>query len=103
MGHAAELPAISDALTRLVEWGNLRADPDTSRVTTVEDFHRSRFLYQLTTRGEAVEQAVTAYDEALGRRGALQAVALADIATQLQALLEFAGQAAPDAAKVHLL
>ncbi len=103
MGHAAELPAISDALTRLVEWGNLRADPDTSRVTTVEDFHRSRFLYQLTTRGEAVEQAVTAYDEALGRRGALQAVALMDISTQLRALAELAEHDDPDPAKVHLL
>ncbi|MEU8221411.1 TIGR02677 family protein [Kribbella sp. NPDC048915] len=103
MRYCAELPAISDALTRLVEWGNLRADPDTSRVTTVEDFHRSRFLYQLTRRGEAVEQAVTAYDEALGRRGALQAVALADIATQLRALAELADVPEPDTAKVHLL
>lgn len=103
MHDAAELPVISDALTRLVEWGNLRADPDTSRVTTVEDFHRSRFLYQLSAHGEAVEQAVAAYDEALGRRGALQAVALADIATQLRALTELAGAEQPDAAKVHLL
>jgi hypothetical protein len=54
-------------------------------VTSVEDFHRSRFLYQLTVRGEAVEHAIAAYDEALGRRGALQAVALADIAMQLRA------------------
>jgi uncharacterized protein (TIGR02677 family) len=98
-----DLAAISGALTSLVAWGNLRADPDTSRVTTVEDFHRARFLYQLTERGEAAEAALQAYDEALGRRGALQAVALSDIATHLQALLEFAGQPAPDPAKVHLL
>lgn len=103
MGGATELPAIADALVRLVDWGNLRADPDTSRVTTVEDFHRARFLYQLTERGEAVEEAVDAYDRALGRRGALQAVALADIATQLRALLELAGHPDPDPAKVHLL
>jgi uncharacterized protein (TIGR02677 family) len=103
MRDAAELPAVTDALGRLVEWGNLRADPDTSRVTSVEDFHRSRFLYQLTVRGEAVEQAVAAYDEALGRRGALQAVALTDIATQLRALGELSRAAEPDAAKVHLL
>jgi uncharacterized protein (TIGR02677 family) len=103
MGGGAELPVIADALARLVDWGNLRADPDTSRVTTVEDFHRARFLYQLTERGEAVEEAVDAYDQALGRRGALQAVALADIATQLRALLELAGHRDPDPAKVHLL
>jgi uncharacterized protein (TIGR02677 family) len=99
----ADLQSIADALTRLVDWGNLRADPDTSRVTTVEDFHRARFLYQLTQAGEAAEQALVAYDEALGRRGALQAVALTDIATQLRALLELAGQADVDPAKVHLL
>lgn len=92
---------VTAALTSLVEWGNLRADPDTSRVTSVEDFHRARFLYQLTHAGEAAEQALSAYDEALGRRGALQAVALTDIATQLRALLELAAD--PDPAKVHLL
>ncbi|GAA0532539.1 hypothetical protein GCM10011581_17160 [Saccharopolyspora subtropica] len=97
-----DVPAIVDALSRLVEWGNLRADPDTSRVTTVEDFHRARFLYQLTHAGEAAEQALASYDEALGRRGALQAVALTDIATQLRVLLEMAQQDDPDPAKMHL-
>lgn len=96
------LDAITDALGRLVDWGSLRADPDTSRVTSVEDFHRARYLYQLTREGEAVEQAITAYDEALGRRGALQAVALTDIATRMRALVVLAGQADPDPAKVHL-
>src|SRR6516225_11530853 len=43
---AAELRIDADeqltlALEQLVVWGNLRADVDTSRVTTVEDFHRS--------------------------------------------------------------
>ncbi|MHA6804679.1 TIGR02677 family protein [Salinifilum ghardaiensis] len=98
-----EVSVVADALSRLVEWGNLRADPDTSRVTTVEDFHRARFLYQLTRHGEATEQALTTYDEALGRRGALQAVALTDIATQLRALLALAGEVDADPAKVHLL
>src|ERR1700704_6613346 len=38
---------LTEALEQLVKWGNLRADVDTSRVTTVEDFHRKRSLYQL--------------------------------------------------------
>ncbi len=54
---AADIAMITDALSSLTGWGNLRADPDTSRVTTVEDFHRARFLYQLTPAGEAAEQA----------------------------------------------
>jgi uncharacterized protein (TIGR02677 family) len=100
---AVDVAMITDALSSLTGWGNLRADPDTSRVTTVEDFHRARFLYQLTPAGEAAEQALATFDEALGRRGALQAVALADIVTQLRALLELARRSGPDPAKVHLL
>lgn len=99
----ATLDTVAAGLTSLVEWGNLRADPDTSRVTTVEDFRRARFLYQLTVRGEAVERALDAYDEHLGRRGALQAVALADIADQLRVLHVLAAQADPDAASVGLV
>ncbi|MGH2891866.1 MAG: TIGR02677 family protein [Solirubrobacteraceae bacterium] len=95
--------AVNDALAQLVEWGNLRADPDTSRVTTVEDFHRARFLYQLTHSGEAAERSLAVFDEQLGRRGALQAVALEDIATGLRALRELALQDAPDVAGAGLL
>jgi uncharacterized protein (TIGR02677 family) len=95
--------AVAEALSRLEAWGNLRADPDTSRVTTVEDFHRARFLYQLTREGEAAERALGVYHDELGRRGALQAVALADIATQLRALRELAGHDQPDPAPVGLL
>jgi len=95
--------AVVAGLANLVEWGNLRADPDTSRVTTVEDFRRARFLYQLTSRGEAVERALDAYDEYLGRRGSLQAVALADIAEQLRALHVLAADPEADAASAGLL
>ncbi|MEU9098015.1 TIGR02677 family protein [Streptomyces sp. NPDC048361] len=97
-----ELDGVVGALDKLVEWGNLRADPDTGRVTAVEDFYRKRFIYQLTREGEAAEQALAVYDEALGRRGALQAVALHDIVTQLRALLVLAAEEAPDPAKAHL-
>jgi uncharacterized protein (TIGR02677 family) len=89
------------ALDQLTDWGNLRADPDTSRVTTVEDFHRKRFLYQLTTEGHAAEQAIAFYDEAIGRRGALQSVALEDITEQLRALSVIAEDEHPDPAKTH--
>ncbi len=102
LGGTPDLAAVAEALVALEGWGNLRSDPDTSRVTTVEDFHRARFLYQLTREGEAAEEALAVYDEALGRRGALQAVALTDIATQLRALLELATARDPDPAKVHL-
>ena len=94
---------LTAALEQLVLWGNLRADADTSRVTTVEDFHRKRSLYQLTAAGQAAEQAIAFYEEAIGRRGQLQSVALADIAEQLKSLKRLATDPDPDPAKVHLL
>ena len=95
--------AVADALAQLVEWGNLRADPDTSRVTSVEDFHRARYLYQLTHVGEAAERSLAVFDEQLGRRGALQAVALEDIVTGLRALHELTHEPEPDVARAGLL
>ncbi|MCI0386112.1 TIGR02677 family protein, partial [Streptomyces sp. CNQ085] len=98
----ADLDTVVKALDSLVEWGNLRADPDTARVTAVEDFYRKRFIYQLTRAGEAAETALGTYDEELGRRGELQAVALHDIVTQLRALLVIAAEDEPDRAKAYL-
>ncbi|WP_131785922.1 TIGR02677 family protein [Protofrankia symbiont of Coriaria ruscifolia] len=105
LGRSGETEPVVVALEKLVEWGNLRADPDTSRVVTVEDFHRARYLYQLTAAGQAAEEAIAVYEEAIGRKGALQSVALEDIAAQLRALAEMvaADAADLDPAKVHLL
>jgi uncharacterized protein (TIGR02677 family) len=95
--------AVTDALKALEGWGNLRADPDTSRVTSVEDFHRARFLYQLTHGGETVERAIGLFDDQLGRRGALQAVALTDIAVGLRALAALVGEPDPDVGSAALV
>ncbi|WP_091456068.1 TIGR02677 family protein [Actinokineospora iranica] len=105
LGRPGDTEQVGAALDQLVGWGNLRADPDTGRVTTVADFHRARYLYQLTVAGQAAEEAIAVYEEAIGRRGVLQSVALADIAGQLRALAEVAA-ADPDdldPAKLHLL
>ncbi|MGQ0842020.1 TIGR02677 family protein [Actinokineospora sp.] len=105
LGRPGDAEPVGAALDQLVGWGNLRADPDTGRVTTVADFHRARYLYQLTSAGQAAEEAIAVYEEAIGRRGALQSVALADIAGQLRALAELAAVDSVDLdpAKLHLL
>jgi len=103
IAEAIQDASAESALSALVEWGNLRADPDTSRVTSVEEFYRARYLYQLTAEGEAAELALDAYDQALGRRGELQSVALEDIRVRAHGLLEQARLPAPDAAVVHNL
>jgi uncharacterized protein (TIGR02677 family) len=92
---------IDEALHSLAGWGNLRADPDTGRVTTVEDFYRARYLYQLSREGEAAERALALYEAELGRRGELQAVALEDIRFRLRALHDLDDD--PDPAVVHNL
>ena len=103
--HAVPGHDAAALLEALVGWGNLRSDPDTGRVTTVEDFHRARRLYALTPQGEAVERALRTYDDQLGRRAELQAVALAEIADTVRALalLDPADAARADAALTGLV
>jgi uncharacterized protein (TIGR02677 family) len=102
-GRPASHESIEAALDSLHDWGNLRADPDTGRVTTVADFYRSRYLYQLSPEGEAAERALEVFDRELGRRGELQTIALEDIRVRLHALREQAETAHPDPAVVHNL
>ncbi|MBA2408521.1 MAG: TIGR02677 family protein [Gammaproteobacteria bacterium] len=88
-------------LAQLVDWGNLQAQPDTARVSTIEDFYRKRLLYRLTPGGEAAEVGLQAFAEALARKGELQSVALADILDRLEGLAQLARDTPPDTAKVH--
>ncbi len=97
----ADLDAVRTLLAQLLEWGNLRADPDTADVTTVEDFYRARFLYQLTVAGEAAERAVAHFEELLVTPGELQTAALSDIRELLSELLVLARSDDADAGKVH--
>lgn len=92
---------LQQALAQLVEWGNLQAQPDTARVSTLEDFYRARFLYSLSAGGEATETGLAAFGEALARRGELQSVALEDILGRLSALRRLARNGPIDTAKVH--
>jgi uncharacterized protein (TIGR02677 family) len=100
---AVTVDAVAEALDQLTKWGNLQANPDTSRVTTVEDFYRARLLYQLSLEGEAAERALEVYENEIGRRGELQTVALEDIRVRLRALRGLSASPDPDPAKVHSL
>ncbi len=95
------LEAIQQALSQLVEWGNLQAQPDTARVSTIEDFYRKRLLYRMTVGGEAVEAGLQAFTETLARRAELQSVALDDIRARLISIGELMREPQPDSAKVH--
>lgn len=95
------LEEVNAALVQLRDWGNLESHPDTSRVSTLSDFYRARFLYRLSQGGEAVEAALALFVQTLQRRAELQTVALEDIASRLAALRRLADEPQPDVAKVH--
>lgn len=95
------LDTVHHALSQLVEWGNLQAQPDTARVSTIEDFYRKRLLYRMTIGGEAVEAGLQAFSETLARRAELQSVALDDIRARLISIRELMEESPPDSAKVH--
>lgn len=100
-GNTPALEEVQSLLAQLVAWGNLRAQADTARVATIEDFYRAKFLYQLSREGEAVETGLAAFAQALERRAELQTVALEDIQTQLAALARLAGETPLDGARIH--
>jgi uncharacterized protein (TIGR02677 family) len=101
-GQSPNLDELQLALAQLVDWGNLQAQPDTSRVTSVEDFYRKRLLYRMTSGGEAVEAGLQVFTATLARRAELQSVALEDIRSRLLGLSELMRDPPLDAAKVHI-
>lgn len=81
---------VETALRQLCEWGNLERHVDTTDVATVADFYRPRYLYQLTTAGEAAERALVEFHRQIERPGELQTAALQDIHEHLLELLDLA-------------
>ena len=100
-GIAPPQDEIESALMMLDYWGNLKAEPDTSDVGTVEEFYRTRKLYQLTAAGEALEKAISVFYQSVGQPGELQSRAFDDIQAQLGQLELLAREPAPDAAKIE--
>src|SRR5437016_3985782 len=101
MQDEVSLADIESALEQLCQWGNLEKHADTTDVSTVEDFYRPRYLYQLTIEGEAAERAIETYYEVVERPGELQTAALSDIRVFLGEIEQLAGVENPDTGKVH--
>lgn len=100
-GNRPAVEELNAALQQLVAWGNLEAQHDTQRVSTIEDFNRARYLYRLSQGGEAVEAALATFVEVLGRQAELQSVALEDIGSRLAALYRISDDQELDAGKAH--
>lgn len=76
---ALTLEAVTGRLNQLVVWGNLSRDNDTSRVTSLDSYHRTAFVFDLSPGGEAAAGALAALEDGLRRVGGLQGVALRNI------------------------
>jgi uncharacterized protein (TIGR02677 family) len=100
-GPPPRIEEVNVLLAQLAAWGNLESQPDTARVSTLNDFYRARFLYRLSQNGEAVEAGLAVFFQTLQRRAELQSVALEDIADRLGSLQTLAESDAADVAKIH--
>jgi uncharacterized protein (TIGR02677 family) len=68
-GTAPRIEEVNLLLAQLAEWGNLESQADTSRVSSLSDFYRARYLYRLSHGGEAVEAGLGVFVQTLERRG----------------------------------
>jgi uncharacterized protein (TIGR02677 family) len=100
-GPAPSADELSAVLAQLVAWGNLEAQPDIARVTTLADYYRARLLYRLSAGGEAVESSLAEFARLMVRRAELQSVALEDIVHRLQALVALLDAGSDDVPKLH--
>jgi len=96
-----EIDQVTQHLDALVKWGNLEAQQDMTRWSSIEDFKRNYKIYRLSRQGEAVEAGLQRFVEALRQRAELQTVALADIENLLRALVALNRAPALDVPKVH--
>jgi uncharacterized protein (TIGR02677 family) len=104
LGDIPDMPereGIETALTRLCELGNLQTRPDTSSVSTVEDFYNPPHTFQMTRQGEAFERVLAFYDANSEREHPLRCGCLADIRFVAQELKQFSQQAERNAAQIH--
>lgn len=98
----------ADKLNRLLEalvsWGNLGHAHDAAAVNRIEDFRRKRFIYHLTSAGEAAHRAILEVEATIGKSGSLQASMLRKIQETVFKLAEEAQHPnpVPDQLKVLL-
>jgi uncharacterized protein (TIGR02677 family) len=97
-------PTVEEVAARLNQlrlWGNLSADHDTSRATSLDGYGRTAFVYDLTPGGEAAAEALATLEEGLRRVGGLQAVALRQIEEKLAELVAALSTERPDGDQVY--
>jgi uncharacterized protein (TIGR02677 family) len=92
---------IDSAVAQLSEWGNLEALPDTSDVTTVEDFYKQRYFFRLTKDGEAAQGALEFFENRADRKGELRRCDLAEIRVLVRNLNQLLSGSELDSVEVY--
>jgi uncharacterized protein (TIGR02677 family) len=101
----SDLPSVAEVaqrLKQLFDWGNLTQDNDTSRATNLDRYGAVAYVCDLTTGGEAAQDALVALEDGLRRVGGLQAVALRQIEELVGRLAELVGSDQPDGDEVYV-
>jgi uncharacterized protein (TIGR02677 family) len=99
-GYELELDALERSLTTLAENGNLDAQPNTRDAATPSEWRRRRFLYDITSRGERVEQLLIDLDALREEASALESWRLLTIRDGLRRLVAALRSERPDARRV---
>lgn len=78
-------------LNALVAWKNLIPRHDGGRSTTIEDYLRKRFRYQMSPYSVEIESMVENLEKIRGFGGSLEPTLLDDIAAALRAIQDAGG------------
>jgi uncharacterized protein (TIGR02677 family) len=79
-------------LDTLVEWGNLSAVQDTSRVTTYQQFVNKQFRYQMTEYAIEIERMTVRLENIFIEGGSLEPTLLERIKEELKEMKRMAGE-----------
>lgn len=99
-GYELDLDALERSLKTLADNGNLDAQPNTRDAATPLEWRRRRFLYDITPRGERVEQLLIDLDALREEASALESWRLLTIRDGLRRLADALGAERPDARSV---
>ncbi|ACV57677.1 conserved hypothetical protein [Alicyclobacillus acidocaldarius subsp. acidocaldarius DSM 446] len=82
-------------LQMLHEWGNLECQQDKAKSTSIEEFKKKRFRYQMTAVAVEIERLLDALEQVQGYGGELDAGPLEIIARLLRDIYHRAGEMRP--------